>query len=177
MKEGKADNEHSNPVLLPLVPEFTNICISHLQLLHFQKFFVRSRRDWEKKCRMGIRHSPSSNRYSFAKTVAFSLCPFCNVIPTPGERGVGGILQGRGGGGIESMKWWWWEMMMWWITFYILYTMAFWGLEGDTLLFLTLLLLFGLCLLLAYFALKQVDLKNSAPNLVLNGNTGGKEGS
>jgi hypothetical protein len=55
MKEGKADNEHSNPVLLPLVPEFTNICISHLQLLHFQKFFVRSRRDWEKKCRMGIR--------------------------------------------------------------------------------------------------------------------------
>ena len=56
MKEGKADNEHSNPVLLPLVPEFTNICISHLQLLHFQKFFVRSRRDWEKKCRMGIRH-------------------------------------------------------------------------------------------------------------------------
>jgi hypothetical protein len=56
MKEGKADNEHSNPVLLPLVPEFTNICISHLQLLHFQKNFVRSRRDWEKKCRIGIRH-------------------------------------------------------------------------------------------------------------------------
>ena len=40
MKEGKADNEHSNPVLLPLVPEFTNICISHLQLLHFQKFLL-----------------------------------------------------------------------------------------------------------------------------------------
>jgi hypothetical protein len=56
MKEGKADNEHSNPVLLPLVPEFTNICISHLQLLHFQNFFVRSRRDWEKKCRIGIQH-------------------------------------------------------------------------------------------------------------------------
>jgi hypothetical protein len=55
MKKGKADNEHSNPVLLPLVPEFTNICISHLQFLHFQKNFVRSRRDWEKKCRMGIR--------------------------------------------------------------------------------------------------------------------------
>jgi hypothetical protein len=49
MKEGKADNEHSNPVLWPLVLEFTNICISHLQLLHFQKIFVRSRRDWEKK--------------------------------------------------------------------------------------------------------------------------------
>ncbi len=40
MKEGKADNEHSNPVLLPLVPEFTNICISHLQFLHFQKFLL-----------------------------------------------------------------------------------------------------------------------------------------
>jgi hypothetical protein len=50
MKEGKADNEHSNPVLLPLVPEFTNICISHLQLLHFQKFFVaigRKNAGWE----------------------------------------------------------------------------------------------------------------------------------
>ena len=31
----KADNERSNPVLLPLVPEFTNIWISHLQFLHF----------------------------------------------------------------------------------------------------------------------------------------------
>jgi hypothetical protein len=25
---------------LPLVSEFTNICISHLQLLHFQKFLL-----------------------------------------------------------------------------------------------------------------------------------------
>ncbi len=40
MKGGKADNECSNPVLLPLVPEFTNICISHLQFLHFQKFLL-----------------------------------------------------------------------------------------------------------------------------------------
>ena len=41
MKGGKADNERSNPVLLPLVPEFTNICkISHLQFLHFQKFLL-----------------------------------------------------------------------------------------------------------------------------------------
>jgi hypothetical protein len=40
MKEGKADNEHSNPVLLPLVPKFTNICISHLQFRHFQKFLL-----------------------------------------------------------------------------------------------------------------------------------------
>ena len=35
MKGGKADNERSNPILLPLVPEFTNIWISHLQFLHF----------------------------------------------------------------------------------------------------------------------------------------------
>ncbi len=35
-----ADNEHSNPVLLPLVPKFTNIWISHLQFLHFQKFLL-----------------------------------------------------------------------------------------------------------------------------------------
>ena len=37
---GGTDNEHSNPVLLPLVPEFTNIWISHLQFLHFQKFLL-----------------------------------------------------------------------------------------------------------------------------------------
>ncbi len=40
MKERTADNEHSNPVLLPLVPEFTNIWISHLQFLHFQIFLL-----------------------------------------------------------------------------------------------------------------------------------------
>ena len=52
----KADNEHSNPLFY---------CPSPLnsQHLHFQftvasllKFFVRSRRDWEKKCREGSRH-------------------------------------------------------------------------------------------------------------------------
>ncbi len=32
---GETDNERSNPILLPLVPEFTNIWISHLQFLHF----------------------------------------------------------------------------------------------------------------------------------------------
>jgi hypothetical protein len=104
MKGGKADNEGSNPVLLPLVPEFTNICISHLQFLHFQKIFVRSRRDWEKKCRIGIRHSPSSNRYGFAKTVALSLCPFCIVMPTSGERVGGGEICRGGKGVIGSVK-------------------------------------------------------------------------
>jgi hypothetical protein len=63
------------------------------------KIFVRSRRDWEKKCRMGIRHSPSSNRYGFAKTVAFFLCPFCIVMPTPGEEEWGGGFCGGGKGG------------------------------------------------------------------------------
>jgi hypothetical protein len=40
LRGGKADNERSNPVLLPLVPEFTNIWCSHLQLLHFQNFLL-----------------------------------------------------------------------------------------------------------------------------------------
>ena len=39
-KGGETDNERITPILLPLVPEFTNICISHLQFLHFQKFLL-----------------------------------------------------------------------------------------------------------------------------------------
>ncbi len=112
MKGGKADNERGNPVLLPLVPEFINICISHLQFLHFQKFFVRGRRDWEKKCRIGIWHSPSSNRYGFAKIVTFFLCPFCIVMPTSGERG--GEFSGGKGGELEVRNddgWWWDELL------------------------------------------------------------------
>ena len=89
---GETDNERITPILLPLVPEFINIWISPLQFLHF----VRSRRDWEKKCRIGIRHSPSTNRYSFAKTVAFYLCPFCIVMPTSGERGGEVSVEGKG---------------------------------------------------------------------------------
>ncbi len=45
----------------------------------------------------------------------------------------GGNLQGREGGELEAWNdddgWWWW-----WITFYTLYTTAFWGLEGDMIL-------------------------------------------
>jgi hypothetical protein len=47
----KADNVPSNPPR-PLVH---NICISNFQLLHFLKFLVGSRHDWEKKCREGSR--------------------------------------------------------------------------------------------------------------------------
>jgi hypothetical protein len=72
------------------------------------KIFVRSRRDWEKKCRMGIRHSPSSNRYGFAKTVAFFLCPFCIVMPTPGEEEWGGGNSAGEGKGVNWKR----EMMM-----------------------------------------------------------------
>jgi hypothetical protein len=74
MKEGKADNEHSNPVLLPLAPEFTNICISHLQLLHFQKFWLevvaigRKNAGWESNRRKSFR------REYFAKTLFFYTC-------------------------------------------------------------------------------------------------------
>ncbi len=40
MKEGKADNEHSNPVLLPLVPQFTNICILIYSCYTFKKILL-----------------------------------------------------------------------------------------------------------------------------------------
>jgi hypothetical protein len=40
MKEGKADNEHSNPRFIAPCPRIHNICISHLQFLHFQKFLL-----------------------------------------------------------------------------------------------------------------------------------------
>jgi hypothetical protein len=53
----KADNEHSNPLFYGPSP-------LNSQHLHFQfpiasllKIFVRSRRDWEKKCREGSRQS------------------------------------------------------------------------------------------------------------------------
>ncbi len=131
MKGGKADNERSKPVFIapcPRIHKHLNFSSTVSTLL---KIFVRSRRDWEKKCQIGIRHSPSTNRYGFAKIVAFCLCPFCIVMPTSGERG-GGSFSGGKGGWIGSVKWWW--MMMRWITFYILYTMAFWGLEDDTVL-------------------------------------------
>ncbi len=52
----KANNEHSNPLFYGPSP-------LNSQHLHFQfpitsllKIFVRSRRDWEKKCREGSRH-------------------------------------------------------------------------------------------------------------------------
>ena len=32
---GETDNERITPILLPLVPEFIDIWISHLQFLHF----------------------------------------------------------------------------------------------------------------------------------------------
>jgi hypothetical protein len=53
----KADNEHSNPLFYGPSP-------LNSQHLHFQftiasllKFFIRSRRDWEKKCREGSRQT------------------------------------------------------------------------------------------------------------------------
>jgi hypothetical protein len=66
MKGGKADNEHSNPVLLPLVPEFTNSCISHLQFLHFQKFLLEVVAIVRKKCLIGIRQLQSFAQYGGA---------------------------------------------------------------------------------------------------------------
>ena len=94
----KADNAHSNPLFYGPRPLTS-------QHLHFQflivtllKFFVRSRRDWKKKCRKGSRHSPSFNRYGFAN-YCILFVPFCIVMPTHGEgEGAGGNFcwEGRG---------------------------------------------------------------------------------
>jgi hypothetical protein len=52
----KADNEHSNPpVLWPLAPKFSTSAFQ-FTIASLLKIFVRSRRDWEKKCREGSRH-------------------------------------------------------------------------------------------------------------------------
>jgi hypothetical protein len=40
MKEGKADNEHSNPVLLPLVPEFTTSAFLIYSCCTFKNFLL-----------------------------------------------------------------------------------------------------------------------------------------
>ncbi len=104
----KADNEHSNPLFYGPSP-------LNSQHLHFQftvasllKFFVRSRRDWEKKCRVGSRHSPFYQSLRLCKIVAFFLCPFALSCPPMGKRGVGGIFAGRKGGNRK------YEMMMMW---------------------------------------------------------------
>ena len=86
----KADNEHSNPLFY---------CPSPLnsQHLHFQftvasllKIFVRSRRDWEKKCREGSRQQSSfilnltstllSHLTRLQVACASWLCTYCSVI-------------------------------------------------------------------------------------------------
>jgi hypothetical protein len=40
MKEGEADSEHSNPVLLPLVPEFTTSAFLIYSCYTFKKFLL-----------------------------------------------------------------------------------------------------------------------------------------
>jgi hypothetical protein len=51
---------------------------------------------------------PSTNRYGFAKIVAFYSCPFCTVMPTSGEKRGGSFGGGGGGRGMN----WKCEMMM-----------------------------------------------------------------
>jgi hypothetical protein len=51
---GETDNEPITPISLPLLPEFINIEF-HIYSFCTFKIFVRSRRDQEKKCRIGIR--------------------------------------------------------------------------------------------------------------------------
>ncbi len=77
------------------------------------KIFVRSRRVWEKNCRMGIRHSLSSNRYGFAKQLR-SLCALlhCHAHPWGGIGEGGGELGWEGRGELKVRnddygRWWW----------------------------------------------------------------------
>ncbi len=114
---------------MPLAPKFTTSAFP-ISKYFTLKNFVRSRRDWEKKCREGSRHSPSSNRYGFANCCIL-LVPFlyCHAHPW-GREGVGGILLGGKG---ESKAW---DdddvgLMMKWFAFYILYTMAFLRAPGE----------------------------------------------
>jgi hypothetical protein len=98
---GGTDNEPITLNLLPLVPEFINTEF-HIYSFCTFKIFVRSRRDQEKKYRIGIRHSPSTDRYVFEKIVAFYSCPFCIVTPTSGgERKEGEGEEPWGAGGAE----------------------------------------------------------------------------
>jgi hypothetical protein len=54
---GETDNEPITPNLLPLVPRIHKHRISHFTVSALLKIFVRSRRDQEKKCRIGIRQN------------------------------------------------------------------------------------------------------------------------
>ncbi len=165
----KADNEHSNPLFYGPSP-------LNSQHLHFQcpiaslsKIFVRSRRDWEKKCREGSRHSPSTNRYGCANSCILSV-PFCIVMPTHGKgRGWGNFCWGgRGNRKHEMMMMWGW----WWndslFTFFIQWHS--WELEGNTYCSLFCFCFENFALLLAYFAL-EVETK-SLGRLGKDGNLG-----
>jgi hypothetical protein len=116
----KADNALSNPCFMALPLNFTTSAFPIPNYFTF-KNFVRSRRDWKKKCREGSRHSPSYNRYGFANQLQL-LVPFCIVMPTHGEgEGVGGgtLLGGKGGNRKhEMMMWgWWWNDLL--FTFFL----------------------------------------------------------
>ncbi len=109
----KADNTLSNPCFRP--------SLLTSQHLHFQfpitsllKIFVRSRRDWKKKMPGRIPTLPLFQSLRLRKPLPFFV-PFCIVMPTHGERGVGGNFAGREGGNRkhEMMMWgWWWNDLL-----------------------------------------------------------------
>jgi len=119
---GRTDNEPITPILLLLVPRIHKHWVSHFTVPALLKIFVRSRRDQEKKCRIGIRHSPSTDRYGFEKIVAFCLRPFCIVMSTSGgeRKREGRESLGEGGWMKCGDGWWWYE---------ILFTFFTWGIR------------------------------------------------
>ncbi len=81
----------------------------------------------EKKCRIGIRHSPSTDRYGFEKIVAFYSCPslHCHVHLWEGGKKEGGREEPWGGGRKRDVnETWRWMMMR------LLYTFLHEGILG-----------------------------------------------
>ncbi len=90
---------------MALAPKFTTSAFPIPNYFTF-KNFVRSRRDWEKKCREGSLTLPLFQSLRLRKPLhSFCALLCCHAHPW-GREGVGGSFAGREGG-IESMKWWW----------------------------------------------------------------------
>ncbi len=98
MKKGKADSEHSNPVLLPLVPEFTTSAFLIYSGYTFKIFLFevvaigRKNAGWESDTPpLPIATASQKQLHSFCALFALSCPPL-------GKEEREGILRGKGGG-------------------------------------------------------------------------------
>ena len=94
---------HSNPVLLPLVPNSQTSAFLIYNFCTFKNFCQKSSRLGEKMPGR-IPTLPLYQSLRLRKTVASFLCPFCIVMPTHGrERWEEFCWEGRGNGKHEMM--------------------------------------------------------------------------